>query len=301
MADASSTDTANIIAQQANTIAMHSLCASVVYTILTALLLIITGISVFCAYKAYRHQKQRALKDAACELAKFYAQDVIEKFLFVSHVLQTSGLSDEIEKAISYKSLDKFDRKEIEPLLNEKGYEYEKFLNRMCHIDPETIIRAKMKVATSISEIAELQEQIEQLSSKTPAQIKEISLSLNSQFTVQSTMLLNSLEYFAIRCNYKLADEKILFQSLHKTFLSYMVMFSPFICFSNGKSDCKLYVNAIDLFRLWRDRYASMQADIEKQKDLVKKQKELAEQLAKDAAEKEGSVDPPVFSGTKLQ
>lgn len=79
---------------------------------------------------------------------------------------------------------------------------------------------------------------------------------LLSYFHSNITTLLNKLEVFAIQLNTNLADEEILYQSLHQTYLKTVKYLYPHICFvnSNDAAD-KYYTNIIELYNVWRDRY----------------------------------------------
>ncbi len=60
--------------------------------IVSALLLTVTAVSAFCAFRAYRHQKERGAKETACQLAAFYAQKILPRYTFVSKVFRDSKL-----------------------------------------------------------------------------------------------------------------------------------------------------------------------------------------------------------------
>ena len=81
--------------------------------IVNILLLILTAASVLYAYKAYNHQKERSKKEAACELAKYYATNVIDKYADISVVFETAGITEMIRKAFPLRKLEEFDKEEL--------------------------------------------------------------------------------------------------------------------------------------------------------------------------------------------
>lgn len=75
-------------------------------------------------------------------------------------------------------------------------------------------------------------------------------------FHANVSTLLNKLEAFALHLNTNLADEEILYPSLHQTYLKIVKYLYPHICCLNSKNTAdKYYTNIIELYNKWRDRY----------------------------------------------
>lgn len=78
---------------------------------------------------------------------------------------------------------------------------------------------------------------------------------LENYYIKTRTNLLNKLEYFAMYFNCNLADEKVVYQSLHQVYLSIVEELYCFIAYKNnsdGKD--KFYTNLIDLYNIWAKR-----------------------------------------------
>ena len=58
--------------------------------------------------------------------------------------------------------------------------------------------------------------------------------------------LLNNLEFFAMHFMNDVANEEIVYRSLHKTYID--------ICLNNVKDGSKLYTNVIALYNKWKER-----------------------------------------------
>ena len=261
------------------------------------LLLVLTFGSVICAFWAYVHQKDREKMDAACELARYYSEDVIQRYNFINAVLTMSGNTAEIKKLFPLQSLKNFDRAEMEQILKESGHNPQQIVQRMMSVNPMTIFQAKIRTAKTIEERhALVQEYIDSHDTQGETgqtKMKNIDL-LQYEFNGEVTMLLNNLEWFAMSCRYGLADEKMLYQSLHQTFLSH-------IWINNRNNEDKLFTNIIWLFILWRDRLREIQEKTqreqeEKNRKVAEKQRDL-EQAKKEAA----SVQAPVYTGKQLK
>ena len=79
---------------------------------------------------------------------------------------------------------------------------------------------------------------------------------LISYFHSNVSTLLNKLESFALHLNSNLADEEILYPSLHQTYLKVIKYLYPHICYLNSKNIAdKYFTNIVELYNNWRDRY----------------------------------------------
>ena len=70
--------------------------------VISTLLLIFTVVSVLCAFKAYKHQKKRAQKELSCDLAKYYASSIIDKYALIMHVFSVAGLDKKTKEIFDY-------------------------------------------------------------------------------------------------------------------------------------------------------------------------------------------------------
>ena len=120
--------------------------------IVNILLLILTAASVLYAYKAYNHQKERSKKEAACELAKYYATNVIDKYADITTVFDAAGITEVIRKVFPFRELKEFDKEELLKLLEKAGMSIQDLESKLDNIDPKAIFRAKVSRACSEEE-----------------------------------------------------------------------------------------------------------------------------------------------------
>lgn len=66
---------------------------------------------------------------------------------------------------------------------------------------------------------------------------------------------LNKLEYISMYFNCKIADENVVYNSLHQIFLSYIELCYIFIAQKNTDKKDKYFTNIIEFYNLWKDRY----------------------------------------------
>ena len=252
-------------------------------------LLFVTVLSVGCAFFAYFRQKNRGKKDAACRLAKYYADDILEQYSFIASVYRKAGLDVKIRNAIDFNDLHYFDRTELECILEKKKINYDDFIKEIHEIDPVIILQCKSlrTVTERQSAVAELSDRFE----KTNSLDEKDERFLRALLDQSIVDFLNNLEWFCMNCQYRLADEEILYQSLQKTFFSATWLLSPIICHANVNNADKLYTNVIWLFIVWRKRLKKIVSkERKKQKALLKKVEKVHKQMRE-----------TIFTGKKLK
>lgn len=254
--------------------------------IMDTLMFVVAAVSAWYAYRAYRHQKDRSRKESACNLAKYYANNIIGKYSDITTVFRTAGITDMIQSIFDMRDLQEFSKEELAEFLDESKISLEDFEKKLVEIDPKYLLGVRM--SRSCSE----DDRIRTISSYTISDnnggYKIVNGEyLQSDFTQEISDLLNELEWFAMNCQYDLADEELLYQSLHQTFLSTVWMLYFFISVRNVNNEDKLYTNVIWLFLKWRDRLIA-----------ITDKKEAERQALLEQAK---SVKAPVYSGRKLK
>lgn len=254
--------------------------------IMDTLMVIIAALSAWYAYKAYRHQKDRCKKEAACNLAKYYANNVIDKYGDITSVFRASGITEMIRSAFELRGLKDFDKEELLRFLDKSELSFDEFEKRMTKIDPRHLLNAKICRSCSPEERTSTVSSYTTLGENDVVQVINGEF-LQLEFEDEICNLLNELEWFAMNCQYGLADERMLYQSLHQTYLSTVWMLYFFISKANVNNEDKLYTNIIWLFITWRDRLVDI---------TDKKEAEQQEYL-----EKANAVKAPIYNGSKLK
>lgn len=83
--------------------------------------------------------------------------------------------------------------------------------------------------------------------------IKRELISLQFMSQVQND-LLNNLEYFAMNFTHKVADESVVFQSLHQTYLEAVQLLYYDIAKNNKPDGRQFYTNVVELYKIWYDK-----------------------------------------------
>lgn len=271
--------------------------------IFTGLYLFATIVSVICAFKAYHHQKDRSRKEAACELAKCYAEKIIRHNSFVTDVLQVTKLEEKTKELFPYDELNEFTQDEMISLIKKKDASYEEIVSLFERPDPHSILPIMLLHTRSNREREDLIQAYGNLLHKRDEedgdQLKGVFL--QTEFFERMSDYLNDIEWFSMSCRYGIADEELLYQSLHQSFLSSVWQLYFYICIKNTTNENKYYTNVIWLFQKWQERMREIQKQAEDSQRKVQEKIEEAERQ-KTAAENElKGAKAKVHSGTPLK
>lgn len=224
----------------------------IIAIVIDSALLLITVISAIIALFAYRHQKKRRKKEEACNLAKFYSKNIICKYSLITRVLERSGITARIRECFDMNKIADFSYEELSALLS--GANVEDFISEIKNIEPGIILSVRVAAATSPLEREILMDSYIKENSETGEKEIVQGSYLQQDFFQDVSDLLNELEWFSMTCRYGIADETLIYQSLHQTFLSTVWLLYVFIANLNKDNVNKYYTNIIWLFKLWWKR-----------------------------------------------
>lgn len=247
---------------------------TIINACISGLLLLVTIISVVCAFKAYYHQKERAKKDAACQLARVYADEVLPQYQIVVGVLTKSELLDFIKRVFPMDNLCSFNFQEMMSFSMAAEINRNELISKMETFNPLDILDVLTGSTSSVVDRNVLNAEYSIINEETRERIPRNPLFLQDQFMDTISHLLNTLEWFSMNCRYGLADEELLYQSLHQTFLSTVWMLYYFISKNNFNNEDKYFTNIIWLFKKWKERLSeqTLSAALEKQAAIVSMQ-----------------------------
>lgn len=83
---------------------------------------------------------------------------------------------------------------------------------------------------------------------------KNFDMCLNEEFKQIITRTLNKLEYFSMYFDTNLAEDEVVYASLHQTFLYLVQVLYPRIAVTNGAASQKYYTHTINLYKKWDER-----------------------------------------------
>lgn len=201
-----------------------------------------------------RYQNSRIQK--AIDLSEYYKDNILCNITFIYHVYQESKILD-ILNNVKRSDMKDFDAHELDKNFSKnqkeeiaKIIESEKFI--------ETIIKWSEIYSTDLISSVYIKNGEKVIEAKRVNQTKVIDYFMNH--IICET--LNNMEYFSMHFNYETADEKVVYQSLHRTYLDVVHMLYYDISTNNKTGEQKLFTNVIDLFNKWKAK-SDMQSGIE--------------------------------------
>lgn len=253
--------------------------------VLNAILLGVTVLSVACAFLAYRHQRLRTKKEAACTLAQYYADTILREYSYISNAYRASGLDEKIRAWFPLGSIHAFSSSEFSNTLRRAQVDAKTVTRAIEQPELKTLHLARLLCRTDAQAYTEPIREYAELSRASDAEQQLATTLLQNEFAQDINRLLNHIEYFAMNLRYGIADEALLYQSLHQSYISMLWMLYYYICKVNLEAtEDKFFTNAIWLFTTWRKRLEKM-----------KKRRESAEQRSKRKTEQAG-----VYAGRAL-
>lgn len=220
--------------------------------IITAIFTILS-VATFCI--SYSYNKRKEFKQKACDLAKYYADNIMWKISFLMIVFKEEQLDTYFRECFDISKIYNFDKKELLSLVG--GEEnYENMRKKIFAVKASSIDKARILLGKGLGSNQNEQNQ-------NPAV-------LNIEFFRLVDSLKNELEWFSMNFVHNLADNSIVYESLHQTFFSNVSLLYFFISKENTNSYDKFYINLITLFRKWEER-------VEKSKQMEKRINEEAE------------------------
>lgn len=193
-------------------------------------------------------EKDRVQK--AIDLSEYYKDNILHNIFIVQSVYKDMKIMDIIDK-IKISDMKEFDSHELENLLTTED------INRIENVvDDKNFIPVLIKNSKSYGFAENGFKVVEVVDGdgKTSCSVKCDGILLLREYSQIVNDALNNAEYFAMNFTHNTADESVVYQSLHTTYLQFMKIMYHTIASQNENGREKLYTNAIELFNLWRER-----------------------------------------------
>lgn len=222
-------------------------------------LLAVTAATLVIALLTYIRARRKTRIEKACELAKFYADNIIWKTNVIAQVCDVQN-KNSIEKRRNLK----FTLAEAKSIIEADGLfpgisDFQEAIYRNINLErllPLLEIEKDLGLAYTLPTKTEFcnfsddgkHNYIEVKRNPTEIMMYQQTATLISQ-------LLNELEWFSMNFNYGIADSSIVYQSLHQTFLTNIQILYFHIADMNDKpSPDRFYTNIAKLYNDWMCR-----------------------------------------------
>lgn len=226
--------------------------------VVTFVSIIFLCLQVLLFIKDYQYRNLRLQKEYALELANKYANDLLKSISFLFSVIK-SCLGEDKTNELRNNSTDKlrmFTKEESEQIIPQETLKFYSTSTTSLTID---------LITNSFPLYPEIYDNFRIVEKKIPTD-SEKDCYINFYFGIMDDTL-NKLEAFAMALNENVAEEQLLYPSLHQTFLKAVKLFYPRLVQRNHSRNHKYYTNIIKLFNLWENR-----SNLENQKDLEEPQ-----------------------------
>lgn len=217
-------------------------------------------ISIIIAMSVYTYQKKEKRKHNAYILAEKYAENILPRAREIGTILEAIGATNHIKNVSEF---DKFDNNELKSLLNVTGFgikNYEKLFEQIDRkIITESIIKCGGEKNSNMwYNLIEDEEN------------KSLYFCGFQKYVIN---FLNELEPFCMLLRYNIAEERLIYQSLHQTFLKHMKNWYFFISKDNQIDDNRYYDNIIWLYEKWSHRKKAQKKKMHKNKSIFRGRK----------------------------
>lgn len=202
--------------------------------------------------KARRTQK-------AIEQAGFYKDQILDKILIIRLLYETSGIKEILDE-IKPEAMVEFDFVELRKNLTnaqikkiEGIVRSEAFFNTLTatHMMYDCFCIDPNDVKEKLANIKSANPNVDDNSAK-KACVKEMYMKEFSNFLMGA---LNNLEFFAMYFVHNSADESVIFQSLHQTYIIVVRLLYFDICRTNSSPGIdKYFVSILGLYSTWNNR-----------------------------------------------
>ncbi|WML35329.1 DUF4760 domain-containing protein [Clostridium sp. OS1-26] len=233
------------------------------------------GSFLFVAYQAgmfkkdYRIKNERAEREKAIELSRFYQQEIINKITYIWYVFKDCGI-EELIGNLKHTDLREFDNQELSELLDKDkqkqiGYKLKNIDVKILVVNSQ-LLRHKSydecwsdlsKVNIGLKETYNEAAAGREGEDKNKKHYKYCENKYRVQLNAIINDVLNQLEYFCMNFNSGIADEGTVYQSLHQTFFKIVRLLYFKIAELNISGKDKYYTNIIKLHNIWSKRYLS--------------------------------------------
>lgn len=236
--------------------------------IATILSMIFVAWQTLLLRKTYQYNCDWQEKEKAAKLAAEYKDNIIPSMGYISAVLKGTGTMD-ILKDIHADNIEQFNQTELFRLTNGRIIEEVEAVQQR----PDTI-RILLGNRGRFGQV--YNKKLHNINSELIAKWyntrdnvkdqdgKEIKITAGEEAVLLSALwyeynsvvtdALNNLEYFAMHFVSGIADDTVIFQSLHQTYLSVVQMLYYNIAVQNVYEKDKYYTNVICLYKRWREK-----------------------------------------------
>ncbi|WP_290850108.1 hypothetical protein [Eubacterium sp. LMAG:50] len=216
----------------------------------------------YLSKKAENRQLKLITIQKSVDLAEYYKDNILNLYEILHFVYGTTGISELLDK-IDYKKMKEFDKTECDEIVS---VEIQNKLKDIQESDKmlNSILNANNMFGLNLNFV-----RVEKKDGEKSVLINKKNIMTSFAVEVKNK-LLNNLEFFAMHFEHNTADETVVYQSLHQTYIEIVRMMYYNIAQSNETADVHFYSNIIGVYKLWNERkYQAKKEIIEKARNMT--------------------------------
>ena len=189
-------------------------------------------------------EKDRIQK--AIDLAGYYKDNILQNIMLIKHVYQWTGIQEILDK-INFQNISHFDIIEMEDNIS---LEDRKIITNASNS------RRMSDTLIMVSEVVKIWDDCKEVNviEEDGKKVRKLTVSQNALLYKFQTVLngiLNNLEFFAMHFTHGTADDSVIYQSLHQSYIDVVRTLYYDIAANNVPGESKLYTNVIELYNKW--------------------------------------------------
>ncbi len=192
----------------------------------------------------FEMEKDRVQK--AIDLAGYYKDNILQNTMLIKHVYKKIGICEILDK-INFQNISHFDIYEMEKNIS---------VNDRSKIVNAPSDKKMAEALVHMSEIIKNWDECKEVSvvEENGKLIKKVTVAQSAmlyKFQTQLNEILNNLEFFAMHFTHGTADDSVIYQSLHQSYINTVRLLYYDISANNIPGESKLYTNVIELYNKW--------------------------------------------------
>lgn len=185
----------------------------------------------------------------AIDLAGYYKDNILTNTMLIKHVYKEVGIQNILDK-IDFQDISHFDIYEMENKISINDRSIIKNIAK----DPKMA-----KALITASEVIKIWDDCKEIHfiEEEGKKVKELSVSGGAmlyRFQMMLSGTLNNLEFFAMHFTHETADDSVVYQSLHQSYIETVRLLYYDISANNIPGESKLYTNVIELYNKWANK-----------------------------------------------
>ncbi len=197
--------------------------------------------------EVYEREKDRVQK--AIDLAGYYKDNILPNILIIQEIYEKTGILDIIDN-ISIDKMNNFDILEVTNNLSKKQIQKIEYIVK-SKLFSDILVQSSINYYLGSNYISETSADMD---GKEVRNIKVDEKNLKLEYARMLLQTTNNLEFFAMHFMHNTADETVVYQSLHSTYIELIRVLYYDLSSNNKNGEEKMFTNIIWLFNIWKER-----------------------------------------------